>query len=138
MFLQRFTCCLPHSLGCLLPACHDRQFRHQIVFLLHTVQHIHASQMHMFSQIKCVVTKIYFNRFPKGGTSRRPLVFNLNLFRCVTLALYHLILSLKSIGGVLAITRMYIWTILVATKVAVFLLEPPWKWYFKCGRTEIE
>ena len=72
MFLQRFTCCLPHSLGCLLPACHDRQFRHQIVFLLHTIQHIHASQMHMISQIKCVFTKIYFNRFPKGGTSRRP------------------------------------------------------------------
>ena len=74
MFLQRFTCCLPHSLGCLLPACHDRQFRHQIVFLLHTIQHIHASQMHMISQIKYVFTKIYFNRFPKGGTSRRPLV----------------------------------------------------------------
>ena len=47
-----FTCCLPHSLGCLLriPACHDR---HQIVFLLHTIQHTHASQMHMISpQIK--------------------------------------------------------------------------------------
>ena len=72
--LQRFTCCLPHSLGCLLPACPDRQFRHQIVFLLHTIQHTHASQMHMISQIKCVFTKIYFNRFPKGGTSRRPLV----------------------------------------------------------------
>ena len=70
------SCCLPHSLGCLLPACHDRQFRHQIVFLLHTIQHIHASQMHMISQIKCVFTKIYFNRFPKGGTSRRPLVYN--------------------------------------------------------------
>ena len=76
MFLQRFTCCLPHSLGCLLPACHDRQFRHQIVFLLHTIQHIHASQMHMISQIKYVFTKIYFNRFPKGGTSRRPLVLS--------------------------------------------------------------
>ena len=75
MFLQRFTCCLPHSLGCLLPACHDRQFRHQIVFLLHTIQHIHASQMHMISQIKYVFTKIYFNRFPKGGTSRRPFVY---------------------------------------------------------------
>ena len=65
-------CCLPHSLGCLLPACHDR---HQIVFLLHTIQHTHASQMHMISQMKCVSSKIYFNRFPKGGTSRRPLVF---------------------------------------------------------------
>ena len=73
-FYKDFTCCLPHSLGCLLriPACHDR---HQIVFLLHTIQHTHASQMHMISQIKCVFTKIYFNRFPKGGTSRRPLVF---------------------------------------------------------------
>jgi hypothetical protein len=37
-----------------------------------------------------------------------------------------------------AITRMYIWTILVATKVAVFPPDPPWKWHFKCGRTEIE
>ena len=42
--------------------------------LLHTIQHTHASQMHMFSQIKCVFTQIYFNRFPKGGTSQRPLV----------------------------------------------------------------
>ena len=31
--------------------------------------------MHMISQIKGVFSKIYFNRFPKGGTSRRPLVF---------------------------------------------------------------
>ena len=52
MFLQQFTCCLPHSLDYLLPARHDRQFRHQIVFLLHTIQHTHASKMHMFSQIK--------------------------------------------------------------------------------------
>ena len=43
-------------------------------FLLHTIQHTHASQMHMISQIKCVFTKIYFNRFPKGGTNRIPLV----------------------------------------------------------------
>ena len=45
------------------------------------------------------------------------------------LTLYHLILSLKSIGDAWAITRMYIWTILIATKVAVFPPDPPWKWY---------
>ena len=45
------------------------------------------------------------------------------------MALYHLVLSLKSIGDVWAITRIYIWTILVATKVAVFPPYPPWKWY---------
>ena len=36
--------------------------------------------------------------------------------------------SLKSIGDMRAITRMYIWTILVATKVVVFPPYPPWKW----------
>ena len=36
------------------------------------------------------------------------------------MALYHLILSLKSICDMWANTRMYIWTILVAPKVAIF------------------
>ena len=36
------------------------------------------------------------------------------------MALYHLILSLKSIDDVWAITRMYVWTTLVAPEVAVF------------------
>ena len=44
------------------------------------------------------------------------------------MARYHLILSLNRIGDVWAITRMYIWTVSVATKFAVFPPDPPWKW----------
>ena len=44
------------------------------------------------------------------------------------MVLYLLILSLRSIGVVLAIAGMYIWTVLVGTDVAVFPPYPPWKW----------
>ena len=53
----------------------------------------------------------------------------LSLFRCLILALYHLMLSLKSVVDVWAITQMYLWMVFVATKIDVCPPNPPWKWY---------
>ena len=45
------------------------------------------------------------------------------------MALYHRILSLKSIGDVWAITRMHIWTDFGSPQSSRIPARPPWKWY---------
>jgi hypothetical protein len=93
VFLQRFYVLSPSQSGLSSSnSSLSRSSGHQIVFLLHTIQHTHAPQMHMICQIKCVFTKIYFNRFPKGGTSRRPLVYIYTMFLCEARSTWFIIL----------------------------------------------